>query len=315
MRELDTPIFVLTGATAVGKKAIGLSLAKALPAEVVLLDSVKVYRGLDIGSARTDQTDWSGVEIHLSGIAHPSETYSVGRYLTDASKAVEEIDARHSKTLFLGGTPLYLQGLLRGMFKAPPADPAIRDRHARVAETEGVSVLHDRLKEVDALASRRIHPNDFKRISRALEIHELTGRTITELQATTTSRPIHRPMHVVGIRCERDLLWQRQEARLDRMLEHGFLDEVGRLLGDGSLGDGARQAIGYREMIQHLTGKIGLDEAKTQILRSTKEFTRNQLKWMRRFSEIDWIERTAGSSDEDLAASALSSLNSRDDSG
>ncbi len=284
-------VFVLTGPTAAGKKEIGLGVARRLGAEVLGLDSVKVYRGLTIGAASPSTDEVEGVRIHLVGVADPTTTFSIGRYLELARAAVDEIAARGRRALFLGGTPLYLQALLRGFFPGPPADAAVRARLVQAAHQDGVESLHARLAGVDPEAARRILPRDLKRITRALEVHELTGRPISDLQRTETRRPIDRPFTVVGLRLEPGALAQRQRERVDRMLASGLVDEVRALLAADRLHGEAAAAIGYREVIEHLRGERSLADARDAIVRSTHQLVRKQMKWFRRFPEIRWIER------------------------
>lgn len=294
------PVYVLTGATASGKKEIGLEVARRLDAEVIALDSVKVFRGLRIGAARPRRADRAGLTFHLMGIADPREPFSVGRYLERAADAVGQIRARGRRPLFLGGTPLYLSGLLRGMFQGPPADQRIRDRLQQEADSIGVEALHQRLRAVDPEAATRIMPRDFKRISRALEVHELTGRPITELQRETTVRPIPGRFRVVALRCEDDELKRRQALRVERMLAAGLEREVRRLWKRQLLRGEAAGAIGYREMIGYLEGRHTLVEARDAMVRATWRLYTQQRKWLRRFEEIVWVERSRSSNPERL---------------
>lgn len=299
-------VLVLTGATGTGKKEVGLEVARRLGAEVIGLDSVKVYHGLSVGAATPSESECVGVKIHLVGVIDPRHPFSVGQYVTAAQQAVLEILERSAVPLFLGGTPLYLRALLRGLFDGPPAEPEIRQRLLLEAEQEGVETLHARLSQVDPEAASRIMPRDFKRISRALEVHEVTGRPISELQIELTRKPIAADFRVAGLLCEYGLLRRRQQERVDRMLEQGLVGEVRELhSGDRLRGEAAR-AIGYREIVAHLEGRLSLEEARHEIVRSTWQLTRQQRKWFRRFPEIAWVERTEKSSVDELVAEVLS---------
>ena len=294
------PVRVLTGATASGKKEVGLELARRLGAEVIGLDSVKVYRGLAVGSASSTDSELLGLRTHLLGVVDPRESFSLGQFVSGASSAVAEIESRGNLVLFLGGTQLYLRALLRGLFNAPAADPVLRERLEEEAERFGVEALHARMARVDPVAAERIHERDFKRISRALEVYELTGMPISELQRTETRRPIDREFRVVGLHCEKDLLRARQAERVDRMLAGGLVEEVRRLHDSGLLVGESGRAIGYREILAHLEGELTLEAAREGILRATWRLTAHQRKWFRQFPEIVWVERREDSSLEEL---------------
>jgi tRNA dimethylallyltransferase len=268
---------------------------------VIGLDSVKVYRGLSIGAASPTEGELDGVRLHLVGVVSPSETFSTGRYLELARAAVEDVTRRGRRALVLGGTPLYLQALLRGFFPGPPADAGIRARLAREAEAQGVGTLHARLCQVDPEAGARILPRDFKRIARALEVFELTGTPISVLQREQTRRPIERPFRVVGLRMPPERLRARQRARIDRMFEQGFVEEVRALLRTGTLKGEAAAAIGYREVAEHLRGERTLAEAHAEMVRATHALVRKQMKWLRRFPEIRWVDRTGDETVEEVA--------------
>ncbi len=302
------PVLVLTGPTASGKKEVGLALARRIGAEVVSLDSVKVWRGLSIGAAAPTDAERGGAPIHLMGVAEPGEPFSVGRYLQKAAAVVADIRARGAVPLFLGGTPLYLNGLLRGLFEGPPADAAVRARHLQEVERAGVESLHARLASVDPLAASRILPRDLKRISRALEVFELTGEPISTLQARDTRRPIEGEFRVAGLVLDRAFLDRRIEERVDRMLARGLIEEVRELRARGVLVGEAAAAIGYREVIAHLEGMTSLVEARDAIVRNTRRLVRKQTNWFRRFPEIRWVARDAATSLDALVDAAHATL-------
>lgn len=298
-------VLVLTGATATGKKDVGIEVARRLRAEIVGLDSIKVYRGFAIGAAQPVEGERAGVPMHLVGEIEPGESFSLGRWIELAAAAVAGIRARGALPLFVGGTPLYLNALLRGFLDGPAPDESIRARLAAEVETGGVEALHRRLAAIDPVAGARIRPRDFKRISRALEVFELTGMPMTEVQRARTRRPIDGDFRVVAIRCERELLLRRQEARVDAMLARGLVAEVSILLEQGRLVGEAGQAIGYREIVPYLRGECTLEAARAEILRNNRDLTRKQRKWFKRFPEIRWVERTEASTTESLADAAL----------
>jgi len=299
-RDPVDPLRVLTGATGSGKKEVGLELARNLGAEVIGLDSVKVYRGLVVGAASPTQSEVDGVRTHLVGVVDPRETFSLGRYIDEVRSTVRQIEARGKSVLFLGGTPLYLQALLRGLFRGPPADPRLRRRLVEEAERFGVEALHARLAAFDPDAAGRILKRDFKRITRALEVYELTGRPISELQRTETRRPLDREFRVVALFCAPALLRRRQAERVDRMFAEGLVEEVRRLSEQGLLIGEPARAIGYREILAHLAGELTLQAAREAMLRSTWRLTVAQRKWFRRFPELVGVERREDSTLEEL---------------
>lgn len=287
----ELPIYVLTGPTAAGKKDVGFAIARAHAFDVVGMDSVKVYRGLSIGAAAPG-AEAEGIRLHLVGVADPRERFSVGRWLDEAAAAVDAIRGAGRAPLFLGGTPLYLQALLRGLFEGPPADPIVRERHRVEALRDGVASLHARLVEIDPVAAARILPTDLKRISRALEVHELSGAPISELQRAGTKPRIAGAFRVVHLTAPRDELDRRIHARVGRMLDDGLVDEVRALRAANLLLGEAATAIGYREVVEQLDqGRVDVDTLRAEIEMHTRRLVRKQERWFRRFPEIVRVER------------------------
>lgn len=301
MTDESTPIYVLTGPTAAGKKDVGFALARAHGLDVVGMDSVKVYRGLSIGAAAPG-AEADGIALHLVGVADPSERFSVGRWIEEAASAVAAIRAAGRRPLFLGGTPLYLQTLLRGLFEGPPADPVVRERHRVEAERDGVAVMHARLVRIDPESAARILPTDFKRISRALEVHELTGERISALQRAGTKPRLPGPFRVVHLTAPRPILDRRIRERVAHMLERGLVDEVRTLQAAGSLRGEAATAIGYREVVEQLRLQpFDLDALRVAIETHTRQLVRKQERWFKRFGEIVRVERGPDDDTESLA--------------
>ena len=222
-------ILVITGQTASGKEGLAVAVAAALGGEIVSADSMKVYRGMDIGTAKPSADQRRAVPHHLLDVADPGETFSTALWARMADLALADIHARGRTPVVSGGTPLYLKALLEGMFEGPAADQGVRDRLRAEAEARGTGELHERLMKIDPAAAARIHRNDLRRIVRALEIWELTGTPISELQRQWGSRrPRYRPL-VVAIRRDREDLTRRIRDRVRRMMEAGLVDEVRRL--------------------------------------------------------------------------------------
>jgi len=278
---------VLLGPTASGKTDLSIQLARRLPVEIVSVDSMQVYRGMDIGTAKPEPRLLRRVPHHMIDVVEPQEQFSVGRFCAMAREAIEGIRSRGRVPLLVCGTPLYLKGLLWGLFSGPSADAELRRRLRREAARFGARRLHARLARVDPRAARRIAPQDLRRIERALEVFELTGRPISEHQEQFDGPP-QVDYVAVGLRVPRERLRERIERRVDLMLEAGLLQEVRRLR--DRLGPQARQAVGYKELLAHLRGEVSLEEAARLIKRNTRRLAKHQLTWWRRLAGVRWIE-------------------------
>ncbi len=272
---------VLFGPTAAGKGAVARSLARALGAEIVSLDSMKVYRGMDVGTAKPPPEARAGIPHHLLDVADPWEIYSAGRFHADAGRALGEIAARGRPSVVCGGTGLYLRVLERGLFAGPGRDPRARDALLAEGATIGAPVLHERLRAADPAVASRLHPNDLRRIVRALEVLAVTGRPLSSWQAE--ARPLLPPdAPVVVLTREDEDLRRRIAVRLEKMMAAGFRAEVEGLLADPrGLAPEPAAAVGYRELAEHLRGRATLPSTLEAIRRRTWQFTRRQRIWSR----------------------------------
>lgn len=289
---LEGAIF-LTGPTASGKTAEGIALAKRLDAEILSLDSMAVYRRMNIGTAKPTDAEQKSAPHHLIDLVEPWEEFSLAAYLTAAHKAADEIRRRNKKILVVGGTPLYLKALLRGIFEGPPADEAFRAQWA-LCEQNAPGSLRRRLSAVDPVTAARLHPNDTKRLLRALEVFEKTGRSISQLQTQfNDSRQNASPIFVLD--WPRPALYERIDRRVDRMMADGLLDEVRSLRRmERPLSKTAASAVGYRELLAFLDGAGSLDEAVEQIKRATRHFAKRQMTWFRSFGEAQFVPMPGG---------------------
>ncbi|HBE71996.1 MAG TPA: tRNA (adenosine(37)-N6)-dimethylallyltransferase MiaA [Planctomycetaceae bacterium] len=279
----------LTGPTASGKTPLAQSIAKRLDAEIISLDSMAIYRGMDIGTAKPSATDRSEVQYHLLDIIEPTESFSVSSFVSLAHQTAHEIRSRGRHVLFCGGTPLYLKSLLRGMFLGPEADWEFREAVERDLSDHGPTALRERLQQVDPLAASKIHPNDHRRAIRALEVARLTGRPLSHWQSQFETPSKSMPVAVLGL--ERGWLHERINARVDQMLADGLVEEVEALLAKHSeLGRTARQAVGYREVIEHLDGTHTLHETAELIKAHTRQFARRQEIWYRGLEELTRVD-------------------------
>ncbi len=270
--------------------------------EIVSLDSMKVYRRMDIGTAKPSAEVRREIPHHLIDVMEPSEDFSVAKYVELADRAITDIALRGNTVLVVGGTLLYLKALTEGLFEGPGADPTIRARLHEAAATHGDELLYEELKTVDPAAAGRIHPNDLRRIVRALEVFELTGRPISSLQQQWDRQRTKRDFVMIGLRRSREEQSHRTNARVHRMIETGLVDEVRSLLAEPRpLSLTARQAVGYAEIIDHLEGRVSLADAVEMIKINTRQFAKAQRTWFKRFREIDWIDLTPEATTEKVA--------------
>jgi tRNA dimethylallyltransferase len=279
----------LTGPTASGKTEIGVALARHLNAEVLALDSMTLYRGMDIATAKPSLAAQAGIPHHLMDVIDPWESASIAAYRDWAAAAAAQVERRGKRVLFVGGTPLYLKALLRGLFTGPSADSGIRTRLDREAVEQGEPALHRRLAVIDPTAAARLHPRDRRRIVRALEVIELTGRPISELQ-TQHDRPAPSSVRVFGLDIPRSSLHDRINLRVIQFMNSGLVDEVRRLQdGPRPLSNVAAQAIGYREVIAMLAGHATLSQTVERIQARTRQFAKRQATWFRGLEEVRFI--------------------------
>ena len=299
----------LTGTTASGKGRTGLLLAERLGAEIISLDSMKVYRGMDILTAKPPVAARARVRHHLIDILDPWEPFSLGEYVRRAADAVNEVLARGEVPLFVGGTALYLKGLIEGVFRGPGADTELRRKLREKAAKLGPSKLHEELQKVDPQAAARVHPHDLKRVIRALEVHHQVKRPITELQEEYRGRGLPHPTRVMGIRRAQEDLYRRIDARVDEMFEAGIVGEVEALLeGEYPPGKEASQALGFKEIVGFLRGNYELAEAKELLKRNTRKFARKQLTWFKRMDYIDWLDVAPDEPYEQVASRLVARL-------
>lgn len=308
-------LFFLVGPTASGKTAVGIEVALRIGAEILSLDSMSLYRGMDIGTAKPSAAERARVPHHLIDIAEPHEAFSTGRYLEAAEAAIADVVSRGKRPLFVGGTALYLKALTEGFFRGPSANWALRNRLIAEAEERGVPALHERLRRVDPAAAARIHPNDLRRIVRALEVYEVTGRPISEQQSQWGTEPqAGRLCHIAGIRRERADLHERINRRVDAMFAAGLVEEVRRLLADPrGVSHAASQFVGYREVIAHLRGELSLQEAIQKVKARTRQFAKRQLTWFRSFPQIRWVDARPCDEAGELAAHVIGALGLEED--
>lgn len=286
-------VLILTGPTGVGKSDWAIRLAERAPVEIVSVDSALVYRGLDIGTAKPANAVRARIPHHLIDICDAAESYSAGRFVSDALNRISEIHARRRAPLLVGGTMLYLKALLDGLATLPQAEPTLRrELDARAAEL-GWAALHAELARLDPVAAARIAPNDSQRIQRALEVCYTAGKPISELQRATTS-PLegYRVSYWMLAPSDRTVLHERLAKRFEAMMAAGFLDEVRALRerGDLTADHPSMRAVGYRQLWGHLDGHYGLNEAVERGVAATRQLAKRQLTWMRAERRGRWLD-------------------------
>jgi tRNA dimethylallyltransferase len=276
---------ILTGPTGSGKSALALELAGPLNAEIIAADSMTLYRGMDIGTAKPSLADRARVAHHLIDVLDPWESANVAWWLDRAAECVADIEGRGKTALFVGGTPFYLKALRCGLFPSPPADQALRRRLEAEAEKEGGDVLHARLAAIDPVTAKRLHVNDIRRVARALEVWHLTGKPISDWQQQewwTGGEPRFRPGSCVILDVPRAELYARINRRVEAMFAAGWVDEVRRLRElPRPMSREAAQALGYREIGEYLDGRRSLAKTVAEVQLRTRQFAKRQLTWLR----------------------------------
>lgn len=282
---------MLIGCTASGKSRVGFELARRLSGEIVSIDSMKIYRRMDIGTAKPSAEVRQQVPHHLIDVVEPSEAFSLGRYVELADMVIRDIAGRGRPVLAVGGTMMFVRGLVSGVFQGPSADMDFREELRARAAREGTPRLHAELTAIDPAAAERIHPNDLRRIERALEVYHKTGVPISTLQRQWEQLHPSYDCRVVALRRQKEEANARINTRVHRMIEAGLVDEVRSLLAEpADIGDQAAQAVGYAEIIAHLQGRCSLDETVERIKINSRHLAKHQRTWMRRMPGIQWID-------------------------
>jgi tRNA dimethylallyltransferase len=277
----DAEVALVVGPTASGKSELALALAEKKGGEIIGADSVQVYRHFDIGSGKPSQSDRQRVPHHLIDVADPLAPLDAASYAARAGQVLEDVRRRKKLPIVCGGTFLWVRALWYGLSSAPPADPLVRRRHATLAQEEGRAALHARLAAVDPAAAARLDANDFVRVSRALEVFELTGRPLSVLHSEHGFREPRFRARLFGIMWTAEELEAKIARRTDRLLAAGFVEEVTGLVGLGYRDARAMSSVGYRQVLDHIEGRLSREELAPAINRATKVFARRQRTWLR----------------------------------
>jgi len=303
---MPLPVWILTGPTACGKTDIAIKISESTGAEIISADSMLVYRGMDIGTEKPSREIRNKIPHHLIDIVEPWDEYNVGQYVKDFDATVHNIYQRGKPFLVVGGTALYLKAIVDGLFEGPPADWEYRDYLKSLARERGSDFLHKMLVAVDPKTAENLHCNDQKRIIRALEVFKKTGAGISSFQTQFGHKNPKYDCTLVAIEHDRDILYKRIESRVDKMFHRGLIDEVRTLLNNHlGLSRQASQALGYKEVIDFLSGKQTLSAVTDLIKLGTRRFAKRQMTWFRSFSSIHWIHAHADDDTARLSEKAL----------
>ncbi len=299
-------LLAVVGPTASGKTALAIQIAEHLGTEIVSADSMQFYKGMRIGTAAPTDDEMARVTHHCVGFLDPSEDFSAGAFQIRAREIVAALNAQGRPAVAVGGSGLYLRALIDGLFPGPGKDDAIRKRLHTEAEEHGAGPLFARLEEVDPEYARTIHPNDLRRVVRALEVYEVAGAPLSQLHREHRENTLPLDAIQIGLDYPRDALYARIDARVDRMLREGFLDEVRALIDRGYAPHIERlRSLGYREMAAYLRGECTFEEAAAQMKQNTRRYAKRQLTWFRADPRIQWIGVSDHTSQEDLLKQSL----------
>ncbi|TYA13571.1 tRNA (adenosine(37)-N6)-dimethylallyltransferase MiaA [Paenibacillus faecis] len=284
-------LLVLVGPTAVGKTKLSIEIAKAFSCEIISGDSMQVYRGMDIGTAKIRPEEMDGVPHHLIDVLEPDEAFSVARFQEECRSLIPQIHGRGHLPFIVGGTGLYVESVCyEFQFTEAGADEAFRAEQQRLADEQGPEALHAKLAAIDPETAGRLHPNDVRRVIRALEVYHLTGEPLSASLARQ-SRQSPYELCLVGLTMDRQMLYNRIEQRIDEMMASGLVDEVQSLLDRGFTSElVSMQGLGYKEIAEHLVDGVPLDVAVDNLKRDTRRFAKRQLSWFRHMKDISWVD-------------------------
>ncbi len=285
-------LIVLTGPTAVGKTELSIKLANKINGEIISADSIQVYKNLDIGSAKITIEEMQNVKHYLVDVLNPTEDFNIYIFKEMAKKAIKEIQAKGKIPIIVGGTGFYIQSVIYDTSFSKEDNSIIREELEQIARIKGNEFLHNELKKIDKVSAEKIHPNNVKRIIRAIEYYKLNNRPISQHNEEESIKEAVFNTKYFVLNDKRELLYDRIDRRVDKMIELGLVDEVKSLMDSGLDSTyNSMQGIGYKEIIEYLDGKCTLDEAINNIKKNTRHFAKRQLTWFRREQNVNWIEK------------------------
>lgn len=286
-------VVVICGPTASGKTSLSIELAKKINGEIVSADSMQIYKDMDIGTAKPTNEEMQGIKHYLLDFVSPEDRYSVAQYKQDAKAAIKEIIAKGKKPIIVGGTGLYVDGLIYEIeYNDIKIDEDYRKKLEKIAEEQGLEELYRKALQIDPVAMEKISPNDKKRIMRVLEIYKSTGRTKTEQELESRKNPVEYDYRVFAINWDREILYQRINKRVDIMIEHGLIDEVKGILEKYDKFPTAMQGLGYKEVVDYINGIYTKEEMIEKIKMETRRYAKRQLTWFRKNKQTIWLDGT-----------------------
>jgi len=287
---MSITIQILTGPTACDKTEIGFNVAREINGEIISADSMLFYRGMDIGTAKPSLSMRKSILHHFIDIIDPWESYSVGKYAKDVEDLIGNISRGKRKFLIVGGSPLYIKGIIDGIFNGPEADWNIRSELERIAEEKGNLYVHGILQKIDPVKADELHPNDLRRIIRAIEVYRKTGEQASELQERYKQSRMGYKFKIICLTRGMEDIYRRIDERVETMFNSGLVVEVQSLLDNPEgLSRQAGQALGYKEVIQYLEGRLTLEDAKEMVKLNTRRFAKRQMTWFRSFPDVQWL--------------------------
>ena len=299
---MKKPLIILTGPTAVGKTEISIRLAKTVNGEIISADSMQVYKYMDVGTAKITPSKMDGVKHYLTDILDPRDEFNIVKFKTYAKEAMNEIYSKGKIPIIVGGTGFYIQALLYDVdFEDSKEDVEYRNKLEKIAITKGNNYVHEKLKDVDPESADAIHPNNLKKVIRALEYYKETGEKISEHNKEQRQKDSPYNFSYLVLNDERENLYKRINARVDKMIDQGLIEEVKQLLDMGCTKDlVSMQGLGYKEIISYLEGEVSLEDAIYTLKRDTRHFAKRQITWFKREKEVTWIDKNHLQYNEDL---------------
>lgn len=304
---MKKPLIILTGPTAVGKTSLSIQLAKTIGGEIISADSIQVYKKMDIGTAKIKREEMEGIPHYLIDVLEPDEEFNVVRFQKMAKEAMEKIYENGHIPIIVGGTGFYIQALLYDIdFNDTESESSYREELQQYADTYGAIALHERLKQIDEESANKIHPNNVKRVIRAIEYFEQTGEPISKHNEEQAQKESPYNFLYIVLNHDRDILYNRIDLRVDQMIEEGLVKEVKQLLESGYTKElVSMQGLGYKEFIPYFEGEISLEQAIYTLKRDTRHFAKRQITWFKREKDVIWLSKKEYPTDEQLLKQIL----------
>lgn len=289
---MSNKIIVIVGPTAVGKTYVSIELAKKLGTEIISADSMQIYKGMDVGTAKIKTEEMQGIKHHMIDLVYPDENYSVSDFKREAEKNIDEIISRGKVPVIVGGSGLYVNSLIYDLdFSNAKSNEKLRDYYTYYHKEHGEDALYEKLKKIDPESAEKIHKNNVKRVIRALEVYDLTGRKFSETNTDIRKKSSKYDFILIGLRMDRKILYERINQRVDKMINEGLIEEVKSLLDKGFEKNLiSMQAIGYKEIIEFLEGNITFEEAVNILKQNTRHFAKRQFTWFLKDENVKWFD-------------------------